>query len=94
MGCNDPSSFHTTLSSDYGWLFGLSIRLTLKILYSTIKVWDRKTGQLLLDLNSGGHTSRIFKLQFNDTAIVSCSQDSRIIVWDFATRGVDVRFFQ
>ncbi len=59
---------------------------------ATIKVWDKATGALLLDLNNGGHTSRIFKLQFSDTAIVSCSQDSRIIVWDFST-GIDTRFF-
>lgn len=75
-------------------LFSHQSTTHLFFIHSTIKVWDRKTGQLILDLNSGGHTSRIFKLQFNDTAIVSCSQDSRIIVWDFATGGVNVLFFQ
>lgn len=28
-----------------------------------------------MDLKEGGHSSRIFKLLFNDTKIVSCSQD-------------------
>ncbi|RUS24858.1 pyridoxal phosphate-dependent transferase [Jimgerdemannia flammicorona] len=49
----------------------------------TLKVWDWKTGRFIVDLKEG-HTSRVFKLQFNDTKIVSCSQDQKIIVWDFA----------
>ncbi|KAI9359996.1 quinon protein alcohol dehydrogenase-like superfamily [Zopfochytrium polystomum] len=72
----------------------------------TIKIWDMRTGALLLDLKAspnlaemaevgrmmGGHLNRVFKLQFNEARIVSCSQDQRIIVWDFS-EGVDTRFF-
>ncbi|KAG0256762.1 hypothetical protein DFQ27_005517 [Actinomortierella ambigua] len=42
----------------------------------TIKIWDQATGALLVDLQ-GGHAHRIFKLQFNDSKIVSCSQDQK-----------------
>ncbi|KAI8826785.1 WD40-repeat-containing domain protein [Fimicolochytrium jonesii] len=38
------------------------------------------------------HSGRVFKLAFDETRIVSCSQDQTIIVWDFA-KGVDSRYF-
>ncbi|KAI8994315.1 WD40-repeat-containing domain protein [Gaertneriomyces semiglobifer] len=51
-----------------------SVRIVSGSYDETLKVWDMKTGTKLLDLK-GGHTSRVFKLQFSDTKIVSCSQD-------------------
>ncbi|KAG0229358.1 chromatin-remodeling complex subunit ies6 [Actinomortierella wolfii] len=42
----------------------------------TIKIWDQESGALMVDLQ-GGHEHRIFKLQFNDSKIVSCSQDQK-----------------
>lgn len=39
---------------------------------------------------SGQHASRIFKLQFDTRRIVCCSQDSRIIGWDFANAEEDI----
>ncbi|KAF9974424.1 hypothetical protein BGZ73_002192 [Actinomortierella ambigua] len=42
----------------------------------TIKIWDQATGALLVDLK-GGHEHRIFKLQFSESKIVSCSQDQK-----------------
>ncbi|KAG9063807.1 hypothetical protein KI688_003919 [Linnemannia hyalina] len=59
----------------------------------TIKIWDQATGNLLTDLG-GRHSHRVFKLQFDDSKIVSCSQDQKvaqIIIWDFAD-GVDTTF--
>lgn len=56
----------------------------------TLKVWDLRTGRLVLDLNRG-HESRVFKLQFSHTRIVSCSQDKNILLWDFA-HDVDTTF--
>ena len=47
-------------------------------------------GMTRIDL--GRHNSRVFKLQFDETRIISCSQDSEIFIWDFA-RGVDRYFF-
>ncbi|KAF5373847.1 hypothetical protein D9758_000963 [Tetrapyrgos nigripes] len=59
---------------------------------SSIKVWDRKTGALVADL-TGGHTGRIFSVGFDCTKIVSCSEDQRICIWDFA-HGIDTSFIQ
>ncbi|THV03960.1 WD40 repeat-like protein [Dendrothele bispora CBS 962.96] len=59
---------------------------------SSIKVWDRKTGALVADL-TGGHTGRIFCIGFDCTKIVSCSEDQRICIWDFA-HGIDTSFLQ
>ncbi|BFZ54823.1 hypothetical protein PYCC9005_001860 [Savitreella phatthalungensis] len=43
-------------------------------------------------VNLGRHQSRVFKLQFDETRIISCSQDSQIMIWDFS-RGIDKTFF-
>ncbi|KAF9116164.1 hypothetical protein BGX27_004504 [Mortierella sp. AM989] len=43
----------------------------------TLKIWDQETGRLLADME-GGHSHRVFKLQFNDSKIVSCSQDQKV----------------
>lgn len=58
----------------------------------TIKVWDRKTGALIADLN-GGHTGRIFCVGFDCTKIVSCGEDQRICIWDFS-HGIDTSFIK
>ncbi|KIL67166.1 hypothetical protein M378DRAFT_74224 [Amanita muscaria Koide BX008] len=58
----------------------------------TIKVWDRRTGVLVADL-TGGHVGRIFCIAFDRTKVVSCGEDQRICVWDFA-HGVDTGFIQ
>ncbi|KAJ4487592.1 WD40 repeat-like protein [Lentinula aciculospora] len=58
----------------------------------SIKVWDRKTGALVADL-SGGHTGRIFCIGFDCTKVVSCGEDQRICIWDFA-HGIDTSFIQ
>ncbi|KAF9579508.1 hypothetical protein BGW38_004205, partial [Lunasporangiospora selenospora] len=42
----------------------------------TLKIWDQESGRLLADLE-GGHHHRVFKLQFNESKIVSCSQDQK-----------------
>ncbi|KAF8982874.1 hypothetical protein BGZ46_000436 [Entomortierella lignicola] len=42
----------------------------------TLKIWDQETGKLLADME-GRHSHRVFKLQFNDSKIVSCSQDQK-----------------
>ncbi|KAF9998619.1 hypothetical protein BGZ65_005889 [Modicella reniformis] len=60
----------------------------------TLKIWDKETGKMLANMG-GRHSHRVFKLQFNDSKIVSCSQDQKvrslIIIWDFAV-GVDTTF--
>ncbi|KAF7329314.1 F-box/WD repeat-containing protein 11 [Mycena kentingensis (nom. inval.)] len=56
----------------------------------TIKVWDRASGALVADL-AGGHSGRIFCVGMDATKIVSCGEDQRICVWDFA-HGVDTSF--
>ncbi|KAG2138295.1 WD40-repeat-containing domain protein [Suillus clintonianus] len=58
----------------------------------SIKVWDRKTGALVADLN-GGHTGRIFCVGFDCTKIVSCGEDQRICIWDFS-HGIDTSFIK
>ncbi|KAG2019834.1 F-box/WD repeat-containing protein 11 [Coprinopsis cinerea AmutBmut pab1-1] len=58
----------------------------------TIKVWDKNTGKLVADL-AGGHTGRIFCIDFDCTKIVSCGEDQRICVWDFS-HGIDTTFLQ
>ncbi|KAG2363449.1 WD40-repeat-containing domain protein [Suillus spraguei] len=58
----------------------------------TIKVWDRKTGALVAELN-GGHTGRIFCVGFDCTKIVSCGEDQRICIWDFS-HGIDTSFIK
>ncbi len=49
----------------------------------TIRLWDYNTGEQWCQL-SEVHTSRVFRLQFSDTMIVSSSQDYSMVVWDFA----------
>ncbi|KAJ3916109.1 WD40 repeat-like protein [Lentinula edodes] len=58
----------------------------------SIKVWDRRTGALVADL-SGGHTGRIFCIGFDGTKVVSCGEDQRICIWDFAD-GIDTSFIE
>ena len=38
----------------------------------TLRIWNLSTGSTLLDLKSGGHYSKVFKLQYNEARIVSC----------------------
>ncbi|KAI0314658.1 quinon protein alcohol dehydrogenase-like superfamily [Amylostereum chailletii] len=49
-----------------------------------VKVWDRKSGRLVADL-AGGHTGRIFCVGFDATKVVSCGEDQKICIWDFAS---------
>ncbi|KIK97513.1 hypothetical protein PAXRUDRAFT_10138 [Paxillus rubicundulus Ve08.2h10] len=56
----------------------------------TIKVWDRKTGALVVDLIDG-HTGRVFCVALDSTKIVSCGEDQRICIWDFS-HGIDTSF--
>ncbi|KAF8635494.1 hypothetical protein AX17_003884 [Amanita inopinata Kibby_2008] len=58
----------------------------------SIKVWNRRSGALAADL-TGGHVGRIFCIGFDRTKIVSCGEDHRICIWDFA-HGVDTSFIQ
>jgi len=58
----------------------------------TIKVWDRRTGALVADL-TGGHVGRIFCIAFDRTKVVSCGEDHRVCIWDFA-HGIDTSFIQ
>jgi F-box and WD-40 domain protein 1/11 len=57
----------------------------------SIKMWNMKTGQLIWSIDDL-HESRIFKLQYTDDMLVSCSQDRKLCVLDFS-EGVDTRFF-
>ncbi|KAA1469223.1 WD40 repeat-like protein [Dentipellis sp. KUC8613] len=50
---------------------------------TSVKVWDRKTGQLVTEL-VGGHTGRVFCTASDPTKIVTCGEDLRICIWDFA----------
>jgi WD40 repeat protein len=59
---------------------------------STVKVWDRTTGQLLANL-SGVHSGRIFSVVGDRMRIVSSGLDSRISIWDFA-EGIDTSFVE
>ncbi|KAF9942599.1 hypothetical protein BGZ67_000823 [Mortierella alpina] len=43
----------------------------------TLKIWEQESGRLLADLD-GRHSHRVFKLQFNESKIVSCSQDQKV----------------
>ncbi|KIJ16963.1 hypothetical protein PAXINDRAFT_10666 [Paxillus involutus ATCC 200175] len=56
----------------------------------TIKVWDRRTGALVVDLIDG-HTGRVFCVALDSTKIVSCGEDQRICIWDFS-HGIDTSF--
>ncbi|KAI0725815.1 quinon protein alcohol dehydrogenase-like superfamily [Fomitopsis betulina] len=57
----------------------------------TVKVWDRETGALMTDL-AGGHTGRIFCVGLDATKVISCGEDQKICIWDFA-HGMDTSFF-
>ncbi|WWC85399.1 uncharacterized protein L201_000262 [Kwoniella dendrophila CBS 6074] len=50
---------------------------------SRVKVWNRQTGQHLIDL-SGSHTGRIFSVIGNRYKIISSGLDCRINIWNFA----------
>ncbi|TFY64958.1 hypothetical protein EVJ58_g2268 [Rhodofomes roseus] len=56
----------------------------------TVKVWDRETGAPMADL-VGGHTGRIFCVGSDATKVVSCGEDQKICIWDFA-HGMDTSF--
>ncbi|KAF8582321.1 WD40 repeat-like protein [Ramaria rubella] len=58
----------------------------------TIKVWDRTTGEPVADL-MGGHNGKIFSIAADCTKIVSCGDDQRICIWDFA-HGISTSFIQ
>ncbi|KAJ3334712.1 hypothetical protein HDU91_002584, partial [Kappamyces sp. JEL0680] len=57
----------------------------------TIKVWDPKTGNLVLDL-AQAHNSWVFHVQIDPVKIISSSQDFKIIIWDFSN-GEDFNDF-
>ncbi|TFY62043.1 hypothetical protein EVG20_g6842 [Dentipellis fragilis] len=50
---------------------------------TSVKVWDRKTGQQVTEL-VGGHTGRVFCVASDPTKIVTCGEDLRICIWNFA----------
>ncbi|KAI8810185.1 WD40-repeat-containing domain protein [Cladochytrium replicatum] len=60
----------------------------------TVRVWDLRTGKCWseLDGRNGGHKEKVFALGLDETRVVSCSEDKRIVVWDFS-HAVDERFF-
>lgn len=58
----------------------------------TIKVWDRKSGSLVVDL-AGAHAGRIFCVAFDCTKIISCGEDQKICIWDFS-HGIDTSFIK
>ncbi|KAF8517527.1 WD40 repeat-like protein [Hysterangium stoloniferum] len=58
----------------------------------TIKVWDRATGNLIADLK-GGHNGKIFCVATDCTKVVSCGEDMRICIWDFAY-GIPTSFIK
>ncbi|EIW72921.1 hypothetical protein TREMEDRAFT_59082 [Tremella mesenterica DSM 1558] len=57
---------------------------------STVKVWDRKSGSLLLAL-AGAHSGRVFAVTGDRRKIVSSGFDCRITIWDFS-EGLDTSF--
>ncbi|KAI0032805.1 quinon protein alcohol dehydrogenase-like superfamily [Vararia minispora EC-137] len=56
-----------------------------------IKIWCRKTGRQVADL-TGGHTGRVFCIDFDHTKIVSAGEDKQICIWSFAHGGLDTSF--
>ncbi|KAH9440829.1 hypothetical protein Pst134EA_033006 [Puccinia striiformis f. sp. tritici] len=50
----------------------------------TIKVWDLKTGQLLLDFRKGTDRNLVFDVKFNLKSIVSVGHPNSIMLLDFA----------
>ncbi|KAH8549327.1 WD40-repeat-containing domain protein [Umbelopsis sp. PMI_123] len=57
----------------------------------TIKIWSMKRGQPLHTLRDSLQ-SKVFRLQFNDTKIVCCSNNPKIVIYDFGF-GIDTTFF-
>ncbi|KZV71619.1 WD40 repeat-like protein [Peniophora sp. CONT] len=55
-----------------------------------VKIWCRRTGRQLAEL-SGGHSARVFCVDFDATKVVSCGEDQNIVVWNFA-HGLDTSF--
>ncbi|VDB82897.1 unnamed protein product [Peniophora sp. CBMAI 1063] len=55
-----------------------------------VKIWCRRTGRQLAEL-SGGHSARVFCVDFDATKVVSCGEDQNIVVWNFAT-GLETSF--
>ena len=49
----------------------------------TVRIWNIKTGDCMLKLPHHSN-SRIFKVIFNDTKIVSCLQSGLIVIYNFA----------
>lgn len=58
----------------------------------TIKVWDRASGNLIADLK-GGHNGKVFCVAADCTKIVSCGEDLRVCIWDFA-HGTSTSFIK
>lgn len=56
----------------------------------TVRVWDFHNGSNIVILY--GHTSRVFRVQFDDTRIISSSQDDTLRVWDFSLGAAE--YFQ
>ncbi|KAG2175924.1 hypothetical protein INT44_000402 [Umbelopsis vinacea] len=57
----------------------------------SIKIWSMKRGQCLHTLRDSLQ-SKVFRLQFNDTKIVCCSNNPKIVIYDFGV-GLDTTFF-
>ncbi|WWC67245.1 uncharacterized protein I206_101152 [Kwoniella pini CBS 10737] len=59
---------------------------------SKVKVWDRLTGKLLINL-SNSHTGRIFSVISDKFKIISSGLDCRINIWNFAY-NLDTSFIE
>ncbi|WRT63281.1 uncharacterized protein IL334_000184 [Kwoniella shivajii] len=59
---------------------------------SRVKIWDRSSGQHLIDL-SGAHTGRVFSVVGDKLKIISSGLDCRINIWDFS-HGLDTSFVE
>ncbi|KAI8575240.1 hypothetical protein K450DRAFT_262753 [Umbelopsis ramanniana AG] len=57
----------------------------------SIKIWSMKRGQCLHTLRDSLQ-SKVFRLQSNDTKIVCCSNNPKIVIYDFGV-GIDTTFF-
>jgi WD40 repeat protein len=59
----------------------------------TVRVWSLKTGECTVKLPHHSN-SRIFKVIFNDTKIVSCLQSGLIVIYNFAHNIPNYKIFE
>ncbi|KAI9199566.1 WD40-repeat-containing domain protein [Polychytrium aggregatum] len=50
----------------------------------TVRVWNFETGEQMFCFRDA-HTAWVYYVQMNNTKIISCGQDSKIVIWDFYT---------